>query len=627
MQQKVFSPMITRSHDRCRQFGVDNEREFSGLILSEEELAEHLKRNQWLIDSARPCIDELYKFVKGTNFFLILTDEEGCILYIVGDPENMGRAQDLKMVPGAYMSEEHIGTNAMGTALAEGVALQVTGDEHFIKAYHRWTCSGAVIRNPQGKIIGSLDMTGNEGSVHAHTLGMVVSAVHAIENHLVLEEKNMVLQERHHFISTLMDAIGAGIVACDLEGQIRTVNKVVQKMFGYQEKELIKKNLGDLVGRFEEIRTQCLKDDLFPGEEVTVSAKINVHHYNVSAYPVRDGRKINALIFVFRDVKKVRKMANQIVGRRAIYTFDKIIGKSPAILEAIRFSKKVADSRSTILITGESGTGKEVFAHAIQNQSARKDENFLVVNCASIPRNLIESELFGYEEGAFTGAKTGGQPGKFEIADGGTLFLDEIGEMRLDMQTRLLRVIQEGIVTRVGGNEVIPVNVRLIAATNKDLAKEVERGNFRLDLYYRLNVLPIHLPSLRERALDIPLLIDYFVEKISKKLNKKPIPIPHKIMEHLMAYEWPGNVRELENFVELMINTERIPVDLKSSTDRPASGHMSSAPLMSLEEVEHHYIRDMLRTCDFNVSETARILGVGRNTLYRKMSKYDIDCS
>jgi PAS domain S-box-containing protein len=627
MDQKEFSPLITRSHERCRSFGVDPKRKYSARILTGLELTDHLARKQWLIDSARPYIDELYRFVKGTNFFLILTDEEGCILYIVGDPENMGRAKDLKMIPGAYMSEEHIGTNAMGTALAEGAALQVTGEEHYIQAYHRWTCSGAVIRDPGGSIIGSLDMTGNEGSVHAHTLGMVVSAVHAIENHLVLEEKNRVLTERHHFISTLMDAIGAGIMACDLDGSIRTVNKEAQKMFGYRERELTGMKMGELIGRFDEIREQCTREEAFLGEELQINARINVHHYNVSAYPVHDGRKVNGLIFVLRDVKKVRKMANQIVGRRAIYTFDKIIGNAPAMREAIRFSKKVANSRSTILITGESGTGKEVFAHAIQNESARREENFMVVNCASIPRNLIESELFGYEEGAFTGAKSGGQPGKFEIADGGTLFLDEIGEMRLDMQTRLLRVIQEGVITRVGGNEVIPVNVRLIAATNKDLAKEVERGNFRLDLYYRLNVLPIHLPALRERAQDIPLLIDYFVEKISKKLNKKPIPIPHKIMEHLMAYEWPGNVRELENFVELMINTERIPVDLKSPSDQASDVRAAAAPLMSLEEVEHHYIRDMLRTCDFNISEAARILGVGRNTLYRKMNKYDIDCS
>jgi sigma-54 dependent transcriptional regulator, acetoin dehydrogenase operon transcriptional activator AcoR len=222
----------------------------------------------------------------------------------------------------------------------------------------------------------------------------------------------------------------------------------------------------------------------------------------------------------------------------------------------VDFARKIADSRSTVLLSGETGTGKEIFAQSIHNAGARREEAFVVVNCGAIPRTLIESELFGYADGAFTGAKRGGQAGKFEIADGGTIFLDEIGEMPLDMQTRLLRVIEEGTVQRIGESRQIPVDVRIIAASNRELLDEVERGNFRRDLYYRLNVLPIRLPALRERKEDIPILVRLYMDKLSKKLNKKPVPISQDYMDALSAQPWPGNIRELENMLELIINTE-----------------------------------------------------------------------
>jgi transcriptional regulator with PAS, ATPase and Fis domain len=318
------------------------------------------------------------------------------------------------------------------------------------------------------------------------------------------------------------------------------------------------------------------------------------------------------------------------MGRRAIYTFDQIIGRSKNIKEIIQVGEEVADSKSTVLLTGESGTGKEIFAHAIHNHSNRHNKNFIVLNCASIPRSLIESELFGYEEGSFTGAKRGGNPGKFEIADGGTIFLDEIGEMPLDMQTRLLRVIQEGVVSRVGSNSQFPVDVRIIAATNKDLYEEVNKGNFRLDLYYRLKVLPIHLPPLRERREDIPLLVDYFNHKISKSINKKEMEIPEAYLQELIAYDWPGNVRELENILELMLNTRQMPQLARTTKERSIKlNEIAMLPsgneyLQSLESVEREHIKKMLEMNAYNISITAKSLGIGRNTLYRKMTQYEL---
>lgn len=621
--------IIKRSKERCDGFGIDSDLVFSKKIIEGEALRERILKNKTLMVTAEPYMQQLYDFVRGSNFFAILTDSEGCILSLIGDDNILEEAYRFKMIPGAFMDEAHIGTNAMGTALVEGKPVQISGEEHYIKAYHRWTCSGAVIRDEAGNIIGTLDLTGYIEYVHPHTLGMVVAAVNAIENTMKLKASHQVLRENAKFTDSLLDSIEAAIIACNASGEIKAVNQMAVQLFGYLPEEFVGRPVQNFVDRFDEIISCCRVGVEFQNEDVAVVARTNMAHLNLNAYPVKnDDNELDDVILVLKDVKKVRKMANEIMGRKAIYTFDKIIGQSKVMRDVIGFGMQVADSKSTVLLTGESGTGKEIFAHAIHNHSHRRRENFVVLNCASIPRNLIESELFGYEEGSFTGAKRGGHPGKFEIADGGTIFLDEIGEMPLDMQTRLLRVIQEGVVCRVGGSAQMPVDVRIIAATNKDLYEEVEKGNFRLDLFYRLKVLPIHLPPLRTRKEDIPLLISYFVKKISKSLNKKAVHLPESYMDQLISYPWPGNVRELENIVELMINTGKLPELSKTKTavtEQSAGGGFSVLDTeVSLETLEKIYIENLLSRYENNVSLTAKTLGIGRNTLYRKMERYGI---
>ncbi len=620
---------IERGFERCREFGIDPSQVHSLRILGEEELRERLARKRELIVAAEPFISHLYDFLKGSDFFAILTDEEGCILSLIGDEGILREAFAMRMVPGAFMDERSIGTNAMGTALAEGMPVQVSGDEHFIRAYHRWTCSGAPIRDAEGRIIGSLDLTGNSENVHQHTLGMVVAAVNAIEKTLVLGCKNEALKSTKRFVETLIDSIQAGIVSVNLEGEILSVNSWALGMFGFGNQEMIGRRVGAFLQNWGEIRMACVSGGDFQNKDVLVDVRANKLYFNLTCYPIiGENAEPTGVILVFKDVRKVRKHANEILGRRALYTFDKIIGGSRPIVEAIEFAKKVADCRSTILISGESGTGKEIFAQAIQNASSRCEEAFVVLNCGAIPRTLIESELFGYADGAFTGAKRGGQAGKFEIADGGTIFLDEIGEMPLEMQTRLLRVIEEGTVMRVGDSRDIPVDVRIIAATNKDLKAEVALGNFRMDLFYRLNVLPLFLPPLRECKQDIPLLFDYYMNKISKKLNKKPVQVSAEYLEQLVAYEWPGNIRELENMIELLISSERLPAlpgvrrseSLLSGLPRP------KAMATSLEDSERQVISEALTACAGNISLAAKRLGIGRNTLYRKLERYGIEC-
>ena len=626
--------MIATSRARSKSYEINEKLVYSKKIIAGTELSDRILKNRDLIVAAEPFMNQLYGFVRGSEFFAILTDAEGCILSIIGDDEILKTADELKMIPGAFMNEANIGTNAMGTSLVEQLPVQVSGTEHSISAYYRWTCSAAVIRHENGHVIGTLDLTGYIDNVHPHTLGMVVAAVNAIENTMKLTAKTQLIKENAQFIESLLDSIQASIISCDITGNIKTVNKQALQLFKSNEKLFKSKPVMRYLDRFEEVVEACRSGLEFQNEEISVFGLSNTSYVSVSAYPIAGiDDKLEAVILVIRDVKKVHRLANEIMGRRAIYTFDQIIGNSKQIKEVIEFGEEVSDSKSTVLLTGESGTGKEIFAHAIHNNSNRKNKNFIVLNCASIPRSLIESELFGYEEGSFTGAKRGGNPGKFEIADGGTIFLDEIGEMPLDMQTRLLRVIQEGMVSRVGSNSQFPVDIRIIAATNKDLYEEVNKGNFRLDLYYRLKVLPIHLPPLRSRPEDIPLLVEHFNHKISGSINKNPMEIPEPYMKLLTSYDWPGNVRELENIIELMLNTRRFPElgktknnesDIELPDVEKAKSSLSYVTVNRLEDLEAMHIKRILEETAFNVSIAAKSLGIGRNTLYRKMNQYDI---
>lgn len=420
-----------------------------------------------------------------------------------------------------------------------------------------------------------------------------------------------------------------GILTSDSKGSIKTVNNYAIKMFGYSEVELRRMNILDLISMELDITKILEKKCDFSSEDVYINSKRNKLQFNLYIHPVfTEEGMIYELVYIFTEIKKERRQANRIANGKAIYTFNKIIGKNKRIIEIIEYCKKISDSKSTILITGESGTGKEVFAQSIHNYSDRKDEVFIAVNCGAIPESLIESELFGYEEGAFTGAKKGGYAGKFEMANGGTIFLDEIGEMPLNMQTKLLRVIEEGTINRIGSSKQIPVNIRIIAATNKDLKSEAEEGKFRKDLYYRLNVLPLHLPPLRERKDDIPLLIDFFMKKISKHLNKRIIKIDDNQMSYFLHYNWPGNIRELENLVELIVNTESVPVELLINNKEVHVPLEDECPEhLRLDFIERKHIIKVLNKFNGSITAAARALGIGRNTLYRKIDSYSINCS
>ncbi len=324
--------------------------------------------------------------------------------------------------------------------------------------------------------------------------------------------------------------------------------------------------------------------------------------------------------------KTVKTLKKEVI---KYYGFENIVGQSKQMQDVYELINKVLDNDSTVLITGESGTGKELIARAIHYNGLRKDGPFVVVDCASIPETLIESELFGHEKGAYTGALKR-KIGKFELANKGTLFLDEIGNLKLDIQAKLLRVLQEREFTRVGSNEKIQVDVRIIAATNADLQILMSEGKFREDLFYRLNVVPIKLPPLRERKDDIPLLVQHFLKKFNEQFNKD-VSISQKVIDYFLKYPWHGNVRELENTIQRLVVTSDQPVikvkDLPENIKRLGEEKKEEGITvgMRLDEAEKYLIEKTLIANNFNMSKTAKILGVTRKTLHNKLSKYKID--
>jgi transcriptional regulator of acetoin/glycerol metabolism len=354
---------------------------------------------------------------------------------------------------------------------------------------------------------------------------------------------------------------------------------------------------------------------------LTLSGHFSLKHTHTLGMVVSLAKAVEKeLLYKERFVKKVKL-------HKPTFTFDNIIGKSRRILEAIEIAKIASKTDTRIILEGESGTGKEMFAQAIHNASNRSNGPFIAVNCGAIPEQLIESELFGFEDGSFTGAKKGGKLGKFELANGGTLFLDEINSMSKNMQVKLLRVLQQNEITRVGGNDTIPIDVRVIGASNEPLEKLVKQNKFRDDLYYRLGVLTIEVPPLRKRLDDIPDLFIYLLKKVANQLNIKIPEYSQNIFKYLQSYHWPGNIRELENYIERAIvlsQGQRISIDHFPHKITEQILFNPNKELTTLESLERMSIKRALDISEGNISKTSKILGVTRKTLYKKMKDYNL---
>lgn len=493
--------VIYASWRRCVKSGVDPLNDASHDSLLGDNLTTALKRRAKLITVAQPFMADLYAIVKGTGFVVVLTNEEGYILELFGDEGMTDIPMTKNFFVGASWHEKEAGTNAIGTALEENAPVQVSGSEHFCKKHHALTCSAAPIIDPDGTLIGILDISGAYESAHSHTLGMVVAAAKAITAQLRIISNNHQLAMANKKLISFFNMVSDGVLILDQSGKVAELNPAAERIFCQKRKDLSGVGLYSLLSGGPGCKDKSAILDWQQSEseiELSVETASGPCPCLASAEPiVNEQEYVSGSFITLRPIKAVQSLVHRYSGYFASLQFSDIIGKSREMEEAVDLAKLSAQSSSNVLLQGESGTGKEIFAQAIHNQSNRNGAPFIPLNCGAIPRDLVGSELFGYEGGAFTGASKGGKPGKFELASGGTLFLDEIGDMPLEHQAVLLRVIQERRMTRIGGLKVIPVDVRLICATHKNLLERVQKGAFRQDLYYRLNVMSITIPPLR----------------------------------------------------------------------------------------------------------------------------------
>ena len=434
-------------------------------------------------------------------------------------------------------------------------------------------------------------------------------------------------------MSTVLETTHEGIFALDQKGYVKHCNNRAATLFDTTKRDLIGRHISKLMPGSPAIKVLETGRGYTENEEI-FKVDGSQHHFIVTVKPFCNGDDIDGVVVSFRDITEAQKLVYNFSTRALKNTVDDIIGTSEKIMIAKKQALITARGNSTVLITGESGTGKEMFAKAVHYASPRSDHPFVTVNCGAIPENLLESELFGYEKGAFTGANEKGKPGKFELADGGTIFLDEIGDMPLHLQVKILHVLQNMRFERVGGSKSMVVDVRVIAATNKDLEKLIKEGKFREDLYYRLSVIPLSIPPLRERREDIKMLMYHFLRKYNAFMNRKITGFSPAVEEIYLNHDWPGNVRELENAVEYgtnmafgdTIDVDEVPARIMKKEEEIVKFRNLDKPLAEqIKAYEREIIIKKLKQHNGVKDIVARELGLSRATLYRKLSELDIN--
>lgn len=619
-------PMIASSWMRSRDFHVNMTKPLRAPILSRPELHSLQAANQTLIDIAKPIMEKMHSLVGETKNLISLHNPDGYMLYSCGDEYYAEMETESSFSLGVCWQERYIGTNGITLAVLEDSPVQVYGAEHYCAAQHDGTCSAAPIHDRDGKIIGVLNMAGKDWSGTLHTLGLVALATFSIENQLTLLHS-------YRLVDTAISSISEGIVVVDQELCIQRINLGGEQILRAKKESLLGHSISTWFGsRHEELQLR-LQKEIAPFSFAEEELIVGEHHIscNISIFPIVVEQHPEGAVLLLRRSRSINALANQVMGNQARYAFDSIITQAPQILRTIQTMESIAATNCTVLLEGESGTGKELFAHAIHSASNRKNGPFIAVNCASLPHSLVESELFGYEKGAFTGALGQGNPGKFELADGGTVFLDEIGELPLEIQSKLLRVLDTHRIFRIGGKTEKHLDIRIIAATNRDLQREVRNFNFREDLYYRINVLSFHIVPLRERVGDVPVLANYFIDEINRRGERNSKIISPECMRILEQHTWPGNVRELQNVIlrayycsgkSEAILPEHLPDDLL----HPLSNTQELQLKQYFEEdsAQKGKIERVLAQCNGDTKRACQQLGVSRATLYRYLSYYNL---
>jgi len=620
---------IVRSWQRSIVNGVSAEdvsREFP--MLTSQELGCVKEENRDLLTNSLPVMENLYEQIIHTSSKVILADASGVVLHSFGDPDFLGKTRRVSLLPGGVWSEGIRGTNAIGTSLFEREPVVVHSAEHFIASNHFLTCSAAPIFDPFGRILGVLDVSG-DGRIHQpHTMALVKISIQQIENQMFSSgfEHDLVLHfhVRPEFVGTMYE----GIIVFSQDGRFLAANRNALQhleMERYQAEShtfssLFNAPLAAIFDQPGQFPRPVQELHTFTG--ITIYCRGKTRLLVSSAGPLVVGKQ------------SASSPATAHGAERKTLLEDLELG-DPEMRKVIAKTRKILEHDIPVLLEGESGTGKELFARAMHNSSSRRNGPFVALNCAALPEGLIESELFGYQEGAFTGAKRKGYTGKIRQADGGTLFLDEIGDMPLQFQARLLRVLQERTVSPLGGAESYQVDFALICATNRKMREEVDAGRFREDLYYRLNGMLITLPCLRQRmdCLELARSIINGLVPFGGSVDLSPA-----VVEIFGKHPWPGNIRQMHSVLRTAvallgygneITVEHLPDDFLAQSSQGEhvairTEHGGAAALLiadgtSLESLEKVAIREAVRECGGNMTAAARRLGISRNTLYRKM--------
>ncbi|MBI3150250.1 MAG: sigma-54-dependent Fis family transcriptional regulator [Betaproteobacteria bacterium] len=630
---ELLSDTVLRSWDRCRTSGLSPAaKHFSCDGMTLGELREHRERNRDLLASAQSVMEYVFEQIRQSGSMVILSDREGTILHTIGDAAFVDRAGRVALSPGACWQEDRRGTNAIGTALVEEQPVEIFGAEHFIERNTFLTCSATPLFDPRGDAIGVLDISGDHRAYQSHTLGLVSMSAQIIERRLFENAHPNTVRVSFHPRAEFLGGPGEGMLALSPEGRILAINAAGLRVLGSRAKELIDHHfsvlfdlpMGSLVDRLRRDHTAICQ---------VLTRNAGQLYLRLSGMPPAS---ISLARVVIDAPRGGLARGREAPGRAAAaLSLDSLATGDERLQTAIDRALRVLGRDIPILVLGESGAGKEMFARAFHNSGPRSDKPFVAVNCAAIPEALIESELFGYQGGAFTGARREGAPGKVQQASGGTLFLDEIGDMPLAMQARMLRVLQERVVTPLGSAKEIAVDISLICATHRKLCDEVARGAFREDLYYRLNGLCVTLPPLRERS-DFEALVCILLA--NERRGGAEITVSDGALVLLRSYPWPGNIRQLNNVLrvclalldqgEHQITEAHLPDDLisfrPSSTAEPsaATAEASARGGGRLAELELEAIQQALKEAQGNVSAAARRLGISRNTLYRKLGRF-----
>ncbi|MCB1928613.1 MAG: sigma-54-dependent Fis family transcriptional regulator [Rhodocyclaceae bacterium] len=608
--------LVEGSWQRCRDHNVDPDKRSAPPPVGESRLESLRNTHAELLQAGAPVMACARDFLAETGTVMALADTQCTILSMEGDTRTRGSAENIHLLPGVAWSERICGTNAIGTALAVGEPVQIHSAEHYCAGIKRWTCSAMVIRHPNdGEILGVVDVSGLSETYNRQSLALVVTTANRIESRLKMRETELRLRLVESALP-YWNSTTDSVVLFDRRGYPVKANGNAQVA------------LAALGADLDLARPRRIPALALDGDPSALPAWMRPEWL---APVIEHAEHIGTLLILPLPSIGRTPRSDRDEHDEPLPGFGHIVTGDAKLEAVIRKAGQLARSKVPVLLLGETGVGKEEFAQGIHRASPIGSGPFVPVNCGGLSRELLASELFGYAEGAFTGARRGGMVGKIEAADGGSLFLDEIGEMPLDLQPHLLRVLEKGEIYRLGENTPRKVDFRLVAATNRDLRQEVADGRFRMDLYYRVAVTSIRIPALRDRDGDIRLLTDLFLGHFSQR-HQVPCPrIDPAVHQSLAGYAWPGNVRELRNVVENMLlvsDGRRIGRhDLPPEFDDDASTSDTTAATAHggrLSEAESECIRQAIASSGGNLTEAARQLAIAKSTLYQKLRDYGL---